>query len=716
MGLQHTLVNKYFEDKEGNIWISTFGKGVFCLNNLYLKSYNENDGLSSNSIYSLVKERSGKLLIGTFNGVNILENGKFEQIKNNSLKSLTEYIYSIQNFNNDFYICSSFGGNEMIKITFKGMNFYMLNFPSFYKTKDRLYLFGTIGNSIIVQNNPNEIKNPLSKKNSPNFFNVFREYSPTNRVNTILQDTKKNVWIGTALGLCKATILSDKSGKLEMKRSFFSTNPVLSSRINTIIQDNKNKVWFAGEKGIGSYNLENNSVKTYTNIKGYDLLSSTSIVSDNKNRIWVGNMKGLYLFTGNSSQHLNSQTGLPSNEVLSLHYDNKENILYVGTSNGISFLDVNLFDSYTLSPPNVKITGIKAGDSVYTSYKNLVFEPEQHDVYIDFKALHFSSPGSVKYRYKLDKEWIETDNDFLNFINLKNGEYVLQIMAKAQNTGWGKPYFLSFRVLPQFFETIWFNLLIISLVVLFTLAIVIGQSQISTNKIRKKLELTERINELKHKALSAMMNPHFISNSLNSVQYLVNTQRYEEANDYIAMMSKLMRKNLDTAGSGFILLSEEIYRLKLYLDLEKLRFQESFAYEIIMGSDVDPNAVMIPNMIIQPFVENSLWHGILNSGHKGILTVSFTFEDVEIDSFTGRSLIIKVTDNGIGIIEAKKHKKEDHISKGIEIIEERLRLLSEKMQLPQPIMFEDLKSRDDIAHGTEVIISLPLPLYKIIIQ
>ena len=120
-------------------------------------------------------------------------------------------------------------------------------------------------------------------------------------------------------------------------------------------------------------------------------------------------------------------------------------------------------------------------------------------------------------------------------------------------------------------------------------------------------------------------------------------------------------------------------------------------------------------MIIQPFVENTLWHGIMNTGERGQVTIMFSFEEVDIDSILSRSLIIKVTDNGIGIKEAKKHKKEDHISKGIQIIEERLRLLSDKMHLPQPIMLEDLSSRDNNSHGTEVIISLPLPLYKIII-
>ncbi|MDP3684963.1 MAG: histidine kinase, partial [Ignavibacteria bacterium] len=325
----------------------------------------------------------------------------------------------------------------------------------------------------------------------------------------------------------------------------------------------------------------------------------------------------------------------------------------------------------------------------------MVFNSDQHDIFINYKAISYSSPGSIKYKYQLDDDqWTETENDFLNFISLKHGEYKLRIIAKTQNADWSKPYLLSFRVLPRFSETIWFDFLLIIVLVSVLVFVIIARLKLNNKKIRKELELTERINELKHQALSAMMNPHFIFNSLNSVQYLINSRRNEEANDYIAMMAKLIRKNLDTAGSGFILLSEEINRLKLYLDLEKLRFQERFSYEIITGTDIDIASVMIPNMIIQPFVENTLWHGIINSGIQGRITISFSFEDVDIDSIVCRALMIKITDNGIGILAAKKNKKEDHISKGIQIIEERLRLLSAKMEIPKPIMFDDLSNRN----------------------
>ena len=709
LDLQNTLVNKYFEDNEGNIWVSTFGKGVFCINNLYLKSYNENDGLHNNNVYSIAKESSGKLILGTFNGVSVLENGKFEQIKNEMEKPYSEYIYSINNNNNEFFVVGSFLKNEVSTISYKDIKFHLFNGLSFCKLSNGLFLIGGRTNSISVKNELNDDQNQASQ------IYIFGENRNTNRINQIFEDTEKTLWIGTGLGLCKASVLLDKSGKLTLKKTFFKSNPILNSKINAIIQDNNNHVWIAGEKGIVRYNLKNNAIKSYATIGDQDLSSSTSLVSDKKNRIWVGNMKGLYLVDGNTIKYFNKQTGLPSDEVYSLFYDREKNQLAIGSSGGITFLDIDLFDNAVLPQLQVKIMAVKAGDSIYTNYNNLVFEPEQRNVSINFKALNFSSSGSVMYQYKLDgTKWKDVHDDFLNFLSLKNGNYNLLIRAKSQNGYWSNPAQISFEVKPRFTETVWFKFIMLIIVALVSSLMVAWYARIQQRKTRKKLKLNQRINDLKHQALSAMMNPHFIFNSLNSVQYLINSNRNEEANDYIAIMAKLIRKNLETAGSGFILLSEEINRLKLYLNLEKLRFQERFSYEIITGNDINSNTLMIPNMILQPFVENALWHGIINSGIKGLLTISFSFENIEIDGEICKSLMIKVTDNGIGIIEARKHKKADHISKGIQIIEERLRLLSEKMELPQPIMIDDLSNQNKNSHGTEVIISLPPPLYQII--
>ena len=381
MNLQNTLVNNYLEDNEGNIWISTFGNGVFCLNNLYLKNYNKLDGLSNNNIYSIVKDNSGKLIIGTFNGVNTFDNGIFEFVTSNSKKTTSEYINFIKKYDNSYYIGGTFGVSDIINTTHNGIKFHLFSNPSFCKTSNRLYIFGTYGNSILVKKEFNS--------NSGNYtpFYIFGNYRSLNRINSIFEDSKKNIWIATTSGVCKIPNGFKTMKPAKWQKIFFPNNPVLNSKIVSIYQDNQNNVWFAGTNGIAKYNLISDSASSYNNILGKDLTSSNAIVSDDKNRIWIANMKGLYLYDGNTIKYLNSQTGLPSNEVLSLCFDEDKNLMYIGTSNGITVLDVNSFDSYKPNSLKVKIMSVKAGDSVYTNFNNLVFSPAQRNVYIDFKAL-----------------------------------------------------------------------------------------------------------------------------------------------------------------------------------------------------------------------------------------------------------------------------------------------------------------------------------------
>ena len=310
MGLQNTLVNKYLEDNEGNIWLSTFGKGVYCLNNLYLKTYSESDGLSNNNVYSVLKESQGRLLIGTFNGINLMENGKFHQIRSYSDKTLTEYIYHIKNVNKNFYICGAFGENVIKNISYKDMHFHLFNGPSFCITNNGFYLYGTGGNALNIQ------KGPLTKTSQSKRYYLFGDGPDINRINDIFEDSDKNVWIGTGLGLCKISNFSDQM--TNWKKSFFPADHVLCGKINSIFQDDYKKVWFAGENGIARIDLMSDSVKSYTKIGELDLSSSTQIVADSRKRIWIGNMKGLFLLDGDSIKLYNRQTGLPSDEVYSL--------------------------------------------------------------------------------------------------------------------------------------------------------------------------------------------------------------------------------------------------------------------------------------------------------------------------------------------------------------------------------------------------------------
>ncbi len=701
MGLEKALVNNFIEDNEGNIWVSTYGDGVYCLNNLYLNSYSQKDGLSNNKITAIGIDQSDRMIIGTLDGLNVLEHNRFTGVLNkNSSKYDYMFIFGIKCMNDSVYICCTHK-NRYGKIEKSNYeNDVLLSFgsASFCITKDNKFITGGWSNEIYIYRYPP----PESDKRYRG--NVIGDTIINNKINIIFEDKRNNIWFGSTAGLCKMT----KDGK-----TFYPTNEILSTSVKYITEDRNNHVWFAGDKGIASYRLSDSLIINYPLLDDHDLSSSNTLSVDKYNRLWIGSMNGLYILDKDSVRVLNTQTGLPSNEILSLCYDTLKNYMWIGSAKGLSSLDVSEFDNLRNIPVSVRIKNIKADDSVFSFNKNIIFEPDIRNIHVDFTAVNYSSPSSVKYQYNLEDEWIDISDDNINLSLLGKGDYNLAIRGKVINSPWGKPSLVNFTVLPHFTETFLFRASIIGLLISGIIFGAAKRIKFIENRDREKINTNNQFNELKHKALSSMMNPHFIFNSLNSVQYLINIDRKREANDYISLMAKLIRMNLDTASESYIRLDEEIKRLDLYLQIEKLRFREKFNYEIITETGIDTCLIMIPNMIIQPFVENSIWHGLMPSGRDGFIKLSFNFENVTVDEKTFRFFTIRITDNGIGLTEAQKNKKDGHVSQGIKIIQERLILLSKERKMPEPI-FEDLNLRNKDTQGTEVVLSIPPELYKVI--
>ncbi len=197
--------------------------------------------------------------------------------------------------------------------------------------------------------------------------------------------------------------------------------------------------------------------------------------------------------------------------------------------------------------------------------------------------------------------------------------------------------------------------------------------------------------KLQQKALASNLNPHFVFNSLNAIQHFINSKSSAEANEYLAKFARLMRMHLNMAEKSSILLHEEIQRLEYYLSLEQLRFDDKMEWSIKIHPDLDAYHLEIPNMIIQPFVENAIWHGIMPSSQKGFIALS-------IDPTARGGLEITITDNGVGFEHQPKRGNTDHESKGTRLIRERLLLLD--ASVPDVIRFEHLSP------GTRVYITL----------
>lgn len=704
-GLRNTNITAMTEDREGNIWVATYGKGVFCFHDLYISTFDEFDGLSSNLINSVMITGKGELIAGTTDGVNVLRAGRFFRPPGFSLPAQPEYIYRTSEYKNTIFVAGVYIVRNPGSFNFNGLNFKLFNRPAFFIRSDGTLLLGMFNNGFQLWKDPLRSELPHSE------MRVFDDSARNFRINDLAEDKHGNVWLATSKGLCKVSEFNVTGETMTGKRVYFTNEKVAGYPLKSISIDSKGDLWFAGEKGIAVFRPRTGKITSWTNFKGFDLSQATSVSFDSKNRIWVGTMSGLFVFDNGKVHKFHRMNSLPSSEVLSLAYDRINDNMFIGTSDGLSRFDIGRYYNSRPSVPEIRVVGVHNGEYTLDPESKLEIGPDDRNLRIDFSPLLFSAPGAITYRYSFNGKSDTTENGFINFTNLGPGEHSLIIEAVTDNALPGTPLRIVIDVVPVFSETLPFRFLLVSIFLVVVFVSVRIRLNSSAKKAAEKLAMNERINELKHQALSAMMNPHFLFNSLNSVQYLVNSNRNEDANNYIAMMAQLMRKNLDASANGFILISEEIERLKLYLELEKMRFSQKFDFQITVENGLIPEKIQIPNMIIQPFVENSIWHGLADTKSDGMITIHFTMEN---DAARNRILRIKMTDNGIGIANAMKKQNSEHISRGMSIIEERLKLLSINMEIPKPIVIDDLGEKTIDSSGTEIIISLPEPLYKVV--
>jgi LytS/YehU family sensor histidine kinase len=226
-------------------------------------------------------------------------------------------------------------------------------------------------------------------------------------------------------------------------------------------------------------------------------------------------------------------------------------------------------------------------------------------------------------------------------------------------------------------------------------------NKIFNEKRLNKLKQNNKVKSLEQRALQSMMNPHFIFNVLNSIQFYLTSNDKINAQINLGRFAKLIRMNLEINQEKFISISNEVEYLKLYLSLEKLRFDEKFKYKIYIDPNINDKLVHIPSMILQPFVENSIWHGIAPQAGIGELVVEFLKGD--------NTLTIIVFDNGVGINTSMVNKS-THKSLGIKITNERLSIMRKIYNEEFSMKIIRVKNTDPLLSGTKVTLRIPLNL------
>lgn len=395
-----------------------------------------------------------------------------------------------------------------------------------------------------------------------------------------------------------------------------------------------------------------------------------------------------------------TNTGLAGN-IISYSLINN-GCIYVATKNGISIIRISPLN-YSLNGPPVWIHHVEINDKNITADSFPVLSYNQNNFRFFIDVLDYQARGKPVYKYKLsgfDEKFLSGNEASIYYANLPSGDYELIVIGVSNNGFESNPVTFKFRIRPPFWLTWWF----ISLEILFGAFIISLYIRFRISKIRKaeeeKAEINIQLAAYQMTALRAQMNPHFIFNAINSIQRFVLGNDQQTAYSYLAKFSRLIRQVLNNSKEELITVKEELDTLNLYVEMENLRFEKNFDFETEIDPAVSLTETQIPCMLIQPFVENAIWHGIMPLGdlRKGKIKLQFLRK--------GLSLLIMIEDNGVGRNQNSSASK-THKSMGISIARNRLRLYDMRSQESFSfISYTDLKDEAGNDCGTIAQIEL----------
>ncbi len=350
----------------------------------------------------------------------------------------------------------------------------------------------------------------------------------------------------------------------------------------------------------------------------------------------------------------------------------------------------------------IKVSGeLKHYRRSVTMPDTLFLNKGEDNIQVNFSSTDFLNSDRTLYRYKLsgiNENWIETDprNRSINYSNLKPGWYNLELQATDRGGLWKQSKEIRIKIKPFYYESLLFRIALPSIFILLISSIIL----IYIRQLKQKAD--QKQNALRLQSLQGQMNPHFIFNSLNSINYFISKNDALSANRYIADFAKLIRSILYNFNSDFISLERETESLEEYLKIEHLRFGDKFNYKVIMNPEVAPGQFKVSPGLVQPFVENAIWHGVRGlENRKGNVMVTYSLEN-EI-------LTCTVEDDGIGRknAEALKNKIDQKVSKGISIVTERLNIINKLQKSNYQIIISDLYPGKEET-GTRVVIDIPV--------
>jgi two-component sensor histidine kinase len=387
------------------------------------------------------------------------------------------------------------------------------------------------------------------------------------------------------------------------------------------------------------------------------------------------------------------------NNITQIVFDNNQ--LVVASEDGLSFLPLERLLASKNDPPTPYFRSILINDFELTDSDTEISFYGKSKVRFIMGNIHFGS-GKALYTYMLeggDNKWTTGSGSNIMYTSIGPGSYVFKFKVRTGASGWSDEQVFAFRIRPYWWQH---PLLYVFIATTGGLLTFMGFLRWKRNALRKQ-EIAHQMVMLEQKALQSMMNPHFIFNTLGSIQNYLLRNDSAAATKYLVKFARLIRQNVHSTKASEIRLDEEIDRLRSYLELEQIRMNNRFSFSIESG-DIRIEEVMIPAMILQPLVENAVSHGMSEVDSDGRIHIRFTTIDKNM-------LQIIIEDNGIGINRAsgQKNQKDYHLKIGMELTRKRLELIGNKMNIVSSIHTKEAFPGQKNP-GTRVEINVPCSL------
>ena len=553
-------------------------------------------------------------------------------------------------------------------------------------------LFGTTGGLYIYAEHKNchwlqEFQEDSIMKYYPfKKLNIFKEYVPSVKYD----EMNDRLIVNTYAGLFEITKETKKSKQLPdpintsvKDIEFWQGQLLLASTAYGIV------VW-DGKK----YNYNSSIYPT----KGY-----LKYFYKTKNELWVQGDEGIYTFGKSGNRVYNSSNGIPVENVKNIFIS--DSVLYVNHGNSLTTLPKYNMKNYS-PKTSLIIHSVKQGRQEIKT--NAKLSDNQNDISISFSYISYQGINKhVAYRINGQNPiHLSTNARTIHIPNLNPDDYKIELFSVENDVINLKPLkVIQFNIAPPFYKTIWFTLLAVLLSVFITFLIArYILNNYKRNALHKEAQLMmeKELDKSMLTSIKAQMNPHFLFNALNTIQSYIYSNDKQNASVYISKFSDLTRSILNMSTKDMITLDEEINSLKLYLELEKMRFEESFNYFVNVSSDLNKEQIKIPSMLVQPYIENAIKHGLLHKKTNRELHLNFERKN--------ESLQITIDDNGIGRKksgELSKIKNRQHASFAMEANKKRLDILKNTYK---NIDFQIIDKVSELGepNGTRVIITLPI--------